>query len=312
LMSEYARLSTVAQRPEPRYTMVTNGTRFTSAMAQSASRARMHVLVSIDGPASIHDMLRPTLGGKGSYLKASATVGLLTDSGVDVAIEAAYTREHFTRGITPQNLVEHYLSMGVRQFQIAPAVGDWHGVDTIAEMDQVGMLFEDAIRSSIHSFRSATPYLVRGIQFVLDSFALKERSRYVCGAGRTFMGINYDGEAFPCYLLQSPDVSYGFIDNRWDSTRYESVRHRFVQNGKEYHPVCRECWAHEICQSCLGTSWQISPQLTKPPAWFCRFQKRLIGAVLAEVASARQSPAWDTFLQNMSRHLAPLQGGHGN
>ena len=77
------------------------------------------------------------------------------------------------------------------------------------------------------------------------------------------MGINYDGEAFPCYLLQSVDVSYGFIDRRWDQQKYESIGKRFADNGKEYHQVCRECWANEICQSCLGTSWQISPEITK-------------------------------------------------
>jgi radical SAM protein with 4Fe4S-binding SPASM domain len=120
------------------------------------------------------------------------------------------------------------------------------------------------------------------------------------------MGINYDGEAFPCYLLQSPDVSYGFVAENWDDERYESIRSRFACNGKEHHPVCRECWANEICQSCLGTSWHLEPGIAKPPAWFCAFQKTLIGAVISEIAHARESDSWPVFNENWRKHLAPL------
>jgi radical SAM protein with 4Fe4S-binding SPASM domain len=217
-----------------------------------------------------------------------------------------YTRQHYIKGITPQTLIEHFLSLGVRGFHIPPAIGAWHGVDTFAELAQVTELYVDAVRRSIQSYRTSSPYFLRGIQFVLDGFAIRERRRYVCGAGRTFMGVNYDGEAFPCYLLQSPEVSYGFIDDGWDQTRYNRIRRQFEANGKAHHPVCRECWANEICQSCLGVGWQLSPEIAKPPAWFCGFQKALIGVVLAEIASARESSDWTLFQRNWEAHLAPL------
>jgi uncharacterized protein len=307
LMDAYTAASQRRGVQPPRYTTVTNGTKMTPAMIASAGRHEMYVLVSVDGPQEIHDQLRPHRGGAGSYYKATATLRAMIDAGVNVAVESVFTRQHFEAGITPQMMIDHFLSLGVREFQIAPAVGVWHESDTIDQMKQVAELFVDAARGSIRSHRTPHPYLLRGIQFVLDGFALRERRRHVCGAGRTFMGINYDGEAFPCYLLESPDTSYGLIGASWDQQRYESIRRRFVQNGKEYHPVCRECWANEICQSCLGTSWQISPEITKPPAWFCQFQKMLIGAVLAEIAESRESDDWHTFLANMDRHLSPIR-----
>lgn len=306
MMREYDNASRDAGKPQPRYTMVTNGTKMNAAMIRSAAEHQMHVLVSVDGPADIHDQLRPTLGGKGSYVKAVATLKALVAAGVNVAVESVYTKQHFLQGVTPQIMVDHFLSLGVREMQIAPAVGIWHGADTIEQTNNIAELFADAARNSVQSFRTDHPYVLRGIQFVLDGFSLKERRRHVCGAGRTFMGINYDGEAFPCYLLESDNTSYGFIDRQWNQQRYENIRSKFVQNGKDNHPVCRECWANEICQSCLGTSWQISPEVTKPPAWFCGFQKTIIGAVLAEIADVRGSDEWTTFLANMQRYLAPL------
>jgi uncharacterized protein len=306
LMTGYVNASRATGVKPPSFTMVTNGTRMTAAMISCAARYQMHVLVSVDGPQEIHDLLRPSHGGSGSYTRATMTLKALAEAGVEVAVESVYTRQHYLAGITPQMMIEHFLSLGVRQFQISPTVGVWHDSDTIEQNSQITGLFVEAARKSVQSFRTTNPYLLRGIKFVLDGFALRERLRYVCGAGRTFMGINYDGEAFPCYLLESPDTSYGLLGRTFNRQRYDAVRDRFVHNGKEYHPVCRECWANEICQSCLGTSWQITPDVTKPPAWFCQFQKALIGVVLAEIGSARDSSDWEVFLQSMRQHLQPL------
>ena len=255
----------------------------------------------------VHDLLRPTHSGTGSYAKAVSTLQRLVDAGVDIAAESVYTRTHFEAGITPQDIADHLVELGVREVQISPALGTWHSCDNLGFIDEVAELFEQASRNSIRSFRTSRPFLLRGIQFVIDGFALREKREHVCGAGRTFMAINYDGEAFPCYLLESPEIRYGFIDNRWDQNRYNAVRQKFECNGKSFHEVCRQCWANEICQSCLGSSFQIEPQVTKPPAWFCTFQKQFIGAVLAEIAAAIESDDYSVFMRNMQEHLLPLQ-----
>ena len=290
----------------PHFVMVTNGTRITEALAASAAAHGMHVLVSLDGDRAIHDRLRPTRSGAGSYELATRGLETLIAAGVEVSVEGVYTRDHYVAGVSVSDMIDHFLALGVTEFAIAPTVGIWHDADTIDEIDPVREMFVDAARRSVRSFRTSSPHLLRGIQFVLDGFSMRERRQYVCGAGRTFMAVNWDGEAFPCYLLESPATSYGVLADNWDDGRYQAVRAGFVENGKDHHEVCSGCWANEICQSCLGTSWQISPEITKPPAWFCGFQKALISAVLGEVAAARQSDEWGQFLVNMEAHLRPL------
>jgi uncharacterized protein len=306
MMAAYVAESARLGVSPPHFVMVTNGTKITPTLVESAARYGMHVLVSLDGPPAMHDKLRPTRSGSGSYLKASAGLAALRAGGVDVAVEGVYTRQHFLDGVVVQDMIDHFLALDVREFAIAPTVGIWHDADTVDQIEQVRGLFASAARASARSFRTERPYLLRGIQFVLDGYALRERRSHVCGAGRTFMAVNYDGEAFPCYLLESPATSYGVIGKSWDQARYEKVRHAFSVNGKAHHEVCGGCWANEICQSCLGTSWQISPEVTKPPAWFCGFQKAIIGAVLGEIASARESGDWPQFASNIESYMQPL------
>src|SRR5437870_8938862 len=228
LMEGYTAASATARLKPPGFTMVTNGTRVTREIVESAARHQMYILVSIDGPQEIHDKLRPYHNGAGSYEKATTALKAMVEAGIDVAVEAVYTRQHYVDGITPQSMIDHFLSLGVREFHIPPAIGAWHGVDVFGELVAVTQHYSDAVRNSIRSYRTDSPYLLRGIQFVLDGFAIRERRRHVCGAGRTFMGINYDGEAFPCYLLQSPEVSYGFVGERWNQDRYETIRSKFI------------------------------------------------------------------------------------
>lgn len=293
----------------PGYVIVTNGTKIDAKKAAFFKRKDFHVLVSVDGDAPIHDHLRPTKGGRGSHSAALAALDCLIEAGCRPAIESVYTRAHFERGITPLDMMEFFMSRGIREFQISLAVGTWHAEDLIEDIEAISDHFVEATRASMRSFRSDAPFLLRGIQFAIDGFFLREKKSHVCGAGRSFAAVNYDGEAFPCYLLESDETSYGYLDARFDAGRIEGVQKKFQCNSKDHHPVCRGCWANEICQSCLGPSFQIDPKISKPPTWFCTFQKAQIGACLAEIGAALKSGDRPVFVRNLERHLAPILSG---
>ncbi len=307
LVDGYIRESSTLGFCPPKFIMVTNGTKINNEIADYSSEKGLFIWVSLDGEQTIHDELRPTLGGKGTYYRVTDSIRNLINAGVSIGIEAVYTVNHYEKGITPQDLIDHFLSLGVREIQISPTVGVWHGCHTIEEIEHISSLFSDAARLSIKSYLTNKPYLLRGIDFILRGYVSHVRHQHVCGAGRTFMAINYDGEAFPCYLLESSETSYGFIGDGWDFDRYVDIQQRFFENGKDNHLACSECWANEICKSCLGTSFQISKNITKPPRWFCTFQKSIIESVLAEIASASESENWQLFVENISNGL---RGNH--
>src|SRR5690606_5513514 len=122
-------------------------------------RYKFHALVSIDGQSDIHDLLRPRKDGSGSYTAASNSVVRLKSGGVDTAIEAVYTRAHYLKGVTPLSMMSHFRTLGVREFQISLAVGDWHAEDLIPEISDVAELFATACRQSVRSLRTTEPFL---------------------------------------------------------------------------------------------------------------------------------------------------------
>lgn len=289
----------------PTFVIVTNGTRVSAEMIDFFSANGFYVLVSLDGEAGIHDQLRPHLGGQPSYARACQTLEALVASNVDVAVESVYTHAHYQAGVTVCGLVDHFRRLGVREMQITLALGTWHGSDTCAEIEEVTEDFAAAARSCIRSLATTDPFLLRGIHFVLDGFVKQERRKHVCGAGRTFMAVNYDGEAFPCYLLESAQTSYGVIGKSWDQDKYLKISRSFYQNGKDYHETCRNCWANEICQSCLGSTFLIEKEIAKPPAWFCGVQKTLISSVLGEIGDQLRDGPSELFLRNLEHFIKP-------
>ncbi|MBU4531436.1 MAG: radical SAM protein [Hoeflea sp.] len=291
--------------PTPSFVIVTNGTLVTDEMIAFFALKNFYVLVSMDGNQSIHDTLRPFSGGRGSYAKVSDTIAKFQQFGSPVAVEAVYTRTHYQNGVGVKDVVAHLLGLGVREMQITLALGSWHGEGAYAEIEAVSRDFSEVARACIRSFLSDDPFLLRGIQFVIDGFVNRTKNSHVCGAGRSFMAVNYDGEAFPCYLLESAETSYGFIGKEWDQDRYSRISKKFVENGKDYHETCGKCWANEICQSCLGSSFLLEKKIAKPPAWFCGVQKTLISAVLGEIGDALNSPQKQRFLENLAEFLRP-------
>ncbi|EFO29411.1 putative radical SAM domain protein [Roseibium sp. TrichSKD4] len=289
----------------PSFVIVTNGTKINAEMAQFFASKNFYVLVSMDGPQSIHNLLRPFTGGRGSYSKALDAIVELKKKNVEVAIEAVYTQTHYKNGVSIRCLLDHFLEIGIREMQITLALGTWHGENTQSEIKEVASDFAAAARRCIRSFLTDDPFLLRGIQFVIDGFANKKKNSHVCGAGRTFMAVNYDGAAYPCYLLETSETAYGFVGKEWNEERYALISSKFMENGKEYHDTCKKCWAKEICQSCLGSSFLIDKQISKPPAWFCATQKTLISSVLGEIASALQGEQKEAFLANLSHFLKP-------
>ncbi len=54
-------------RPQPSVRLTTNGLLLRGRIAEFLVQHQVHILVSLDGPKSVHDRNRPTAGGKGSF-----------------------------------------------------------------------------------------------------------------------------------------------------------------------------------------------------------------------------------------------------
>lgn len=291
----------------PKFVIVTNGTiSLTDSQIEFMKDNNFYVIVSLDGPKVIHDTLRPFHNGSGSFEKVIATVSKLLECGVEVGIESTFTAKHVEMQITPMQLVKFFESLDVHQFKINPVAGTWHGVEIVPYIDKIIDQFREVVRYCIYSLTTKSPSLLLNSKFVLLSLAKLERKAYICDAGRNFLSVNYDGSVFACYLLESPETYMGNVfDENWPSEKFMQVTEKFWKMSKDNNPICRKCWANEICSACYGPSFLLSQRLEKPPEWFCKFSKAQIEETLICIAEIRQSSdKWRALIEGLKSVLS--------
>ena len=102
--------------------MVTNGVvRDQKRFLDLLTRYGMETTVSLDGPAFLHDQLRPYANAAPSYDRAAGTVSALVHAQLPVAIQTVYTARHVEAEFSIVDVLKFCQGLGVNKiiFDIA-------------------------------------------------------------------------------------------------------------------------------------------------------------------------------------------------
>jgi sulfatase maturation enzyme AslB (radical SAM superfamily) len=125
------------------------------------------VTVSCDGPAEIHNYLRPYANGNPSYNKVIENLNILKGYGQPHAIEVTYTKIHYDVGILPSDLIKYFKNeLGLKDSLIfeKPLQID---IDSLLTTNQEQKTYTNKdITFKEHPFYSARKILVK--RFIKD------------------------------------------------------------------------------------------------------------------------------------------------
>ena len=227
------------------FSLTTNGTLLTEADAAFFEEFGFAVTVSLDGPAEMHDALRPYKSGRGSFHRVMANVRPLLASQRQMQVSARITvtpRNLALRDTLDQFLAEGFHSVGFTPLLRSPNGSDEMQADTLevmlGEMVDCGREFE---RRSLAGERYAFANMVN---------AMKEIERgthrpYPCGAGAGYLGVSADGDLAACHrFVGDDDGVMGSLINGVDRRRQSDwLAERHVHRQEP----CRSCWARYLC-----------------------------------------------------------------
>lgn len=227
------------------FSLTTNGTLLTEADAAFFEEFGFAVTVSLDGPAEVHDALRPYKSGRGSFNRVMANVRPLLALQRRMQVSARIT-------VTPRNLalrdtLDQFLAQGFHSVGFTPLLRSPNGSDEmqadtlevmLGEMIDCGREFE---RRSLAGERYAFANMVN---------AMKEIERgthrpYPCGAGAGYLGVSADGDLAACHrFVGDEDGAMGSLVNGVDRRRRADwLAERHVHRQEP----CRSCWARYLC-----------------------------------------------------------------
>ncbi|WP_347489459.1 thioether cross-link-forming SCIFF peptide maturase [Desulfoscipio sp. XC116] len=284
---KYGRLRAGEAGKEIKFTLTTNVTLLNREMQQFIGDHDLAVVLSIDGRPEVHDRMRVTATGGGSYRRIMDKIMEFTSS--------SYCREYIIRGTyTRYNLdfcadVKHLAEAGLNHISVEPVVAGSE-TDYAFKDEDIPVLLEE--------YDKLTRYLLkrqcqgRPLDFFHFNIDLEDgpclpKRLTGCSAGSEYLAVVPGGALYPCHQFVGKD-------NFQVGTVFEGVvkknmanifRNAHIYNKK----ACRECWAKFHCSGgCHANAYAFNGDMLKPYRMGCALaRKRLECALYLKVKTRK-------------------------
>ncbi len=276
-----------------RFTLTTNGLLLDDEVMEFANQEMANVVLSIDGRKEVHDYMRPTRNGKGSY-------DLVVEKFKKMA-ELRNQTNYYVRGtFTRHNLdfskdVLHLADLGFKQISAEPVVAP-EEEDYAIRKEDLPKLFEEydsLARAMIDREKQGKGFQFFHFMIDLTGGPCLYKRLSGCGSGTEYLAVTPWGDLYPCHqFVGMEDFKLGNVDTGID--RPELVD-EFKLCNVYAKDKCKDCFARFYCSGgCTANSYNFHGTLTDVYEIGCELERKrvecaiMIKAALAQEAGSRE------------------------
>lgn len=228
------------------FAITTNATMLTVDDAAYFDEHAFALTVSVDGIGAVHDSLRPFLGGRGSFDRIAARVGLLLDRPARRCTVQARV------SVTPSNLAlrqtfDGLLAMGFDTVHFSPVLRSPSGAGEMGAADLEHMLegMRECADADIAAFLSGSAPRLTNLWSMVSRIAQRQQDDYPCAAGGTYAGVSADGGLYACHRFVGDEAArLGDIGAGVDAGAQKIW---LAQRHVTQQTPCNSCWARHLC-----------------------------------------------------------------
>ena len=263
-----------------KFTTTTNAVLLSDEVADYLNREMENVVISLDGRKEVHDRMRPTPNGKGSY-------DLIMDKAKRFA-KMRGQKSYYLRGtFTGYNLdfaedVLHLADEGFEQLSIEPVVTEESREYAIREKDLPKVFAEYEKLGKEYVKRRKDGRWFNFFHFMVDLTGgpcLKKRLTG-CGAGNEYVAVTAEGDIYPCHQFVGREgMRMGSVlDGSFDT----NIQNQFKRNHVLSKEKCRECWARFYCSGgCAANAHAFHGDIGKPYDMECQMERKRLECAMA-------------------------------
>lgn len=283
---EYARSQEKERSKNFRFTLTTNGILIDDDVIDFSNREMSNVVLSLDGRREIHDRMRRTVSGKGSYDIILPKFKKLVCSRGD--------KEYYIRGTYTHNNTDftedilHMADLGFEKLSMEPVVCP-PGSPYELTKDDLPVLLEqyEKLALEIDSRRKQG----RGFTFYHYMLDLTHgpciyKRVSGCGSGTEYLAVTPWGELYPCHQFVG-DEKYSMGDV-WQGVTNMQRRDELAAVNLYSRDSCKDCWAKFYCSGgCAANAYHAMGSINGTFEYGCElFRKRMECAIMLNVAQS--------------------------
>lgn len=272
---KYAREQEKLYNKNFRFTLTTNGLLIDDDVIAFVNKEMSNVVLSLDGRKEVHDSLRKTISGQGSYDIIIPKFKKL--------VKARGGKNYYIRGTFTHNNIDflkdilHMADLGFTELSMEPVVCAPNEPYALTEEDlpilkeQYELLAKEMIKRDSEN-RDFTFY-----HYMLDlthgPCIYKRISG--CGSGTEYLAVTPWGDLYPCHQFVGDEkFKLGDIYNGIVNTK---VRDEFKLCNAYARPECKDCWAKLYCSGgCAANSYHATGNILGTYKYGCELLKKRI------------------------------------
>lgn len=233
-----------------------------------------NVVLSIDGRKEVHDAIRKTKNGKGSF-------DLVIDH-IKKFVRSRGDKHYYVRGtFTSKNLdfskdVIFLAESGFDSISMEPVVTDIDDLQIKEEhLKTVCDEYETLCGKYLEKHEKGEGFNFFHFNIDLEGGTCLQKRVSACGAGNEYFSVVPNGDIYPCHQFAgNKDFLMG---NVRDGIERKDIRKRFADSSLFTREDCKDCFAKFICSGgCSANNYNFMGDMNKPYPITCQMMKKRI------------------------------------
>ena len=286
---EYGRELEKSHDKKFRFTLTTNGVLLNDEIMEFANKEMSNVVLSVDGRKQIHDLMRPTRNGKGSYE--------LILPKFEKFAQSRNQMNYYVRGtFTHNNLdfakdVLHLADLGFKQISVEPVVAADEESYAIREEDipTICKEYDDLAKEMIKRKKEGKGFNFFHFMIDLEGGPCVYKRLSGCGSGIEYLAVTPWGELYPCHQFVGQEQYV--MGNVFDGIQKPQIQDEFKCCNVYTKDHCKNCFAKFYCSGgCAANSFNFTGSINDTYEVGCELQrKRVESAIMIKVAEAEMA-----------------------
>ncbi len=256
------------------FTTTTNALLLDDDAIDFFNREMENVVLSLDGRKEVHDAIRKTKNGKGSFD--------LVIENIKKFVRSRGGKSYYVRGtFTAKNLdfskdVIFLAESGFDSISMEPVVTDIEDLEIKSEhIPTVLKEYENLCDKYLEKFDNGEGFNFFHFNVDLDGGVCLQKKVSACGAGNEYFSVTPNGDIYPCHQFAG-DKNF-LMGNVYDGKLDKNIREKFANSCLFTREECGDCFAKFICSGgCSANNYHFEGDINKPYKATCEMMKKRI------------------------------------
>ena len=233
-----------------------------------------NVVLSLDGRKEVHDAIRKTVNGKGSFDLVIGNIKKFVASRGD---KSYYVRGTFTaKNLDFADDVLFLADEGFDSISMEPVVTD---IDDLAikkeHLPQILKEYERLCDEYLARYGSGKGFNFFHFNVDLEGGPCLSKRVSACGAGNEYFSVAPNGDLYPCHQFVGDEKFK--MGNVFEGKINADIRSTFANNCLFTRAKCGECFAKYICSGgCSANNYHFEGDMNVPYGVTCEMMKKRI------------------------------------